>query len=71
MEGNDDREVPGDCRTSGLKISVGAADKADVWMLPREPKIDFDFEEIEGGMKMVAVGVGGNEMGFCLLRGGG
>jgi hypothetical protein len=32
---------PGDCRTRGLKISVGAADREEVWIFLSEPNIDF------------------------------
>lgn len=57
----------------GLKISVEDADRDDVWILLREPIFRRSpWDGVAGfGMKIVAVGVEGNEMGWCLFNGGG
>lgn len=66
-------EVEGDGMMRGLKISVADADRDDVWILLRELVFRRDPWDgvAEFGMKIVAVGVGGNEIGWCLFNGGG
>lgn len=61
----------GECRTRGLSISVGAAERGVVCIFFRDPNIDFRLSEKEGGMNTVAVGVEGNDIGWRRLRGGG
>lgn len=63
--------VAGECRTRGLSISVGAAERGVVCMFFRDPNIDFRVEGREGGMNTVAVGVEGSEIGWRRVRGGG
>ena len=58
----------GEWRTRGLSISVGTAERVDVCKFF---KLDFRVGGREGGMKMLAVGVDGNEIGWRRLRRGG
>lgn len=58
----------GEWRTRGLSISVGTTERVDVCKFF---KVDPRVGGREGGMKMVAVGVDGNEIGWRRLRRGG